>query len=356
MTNFKHLLVTGGCGFIGSNFVRHILTTRTDVQVTVLDKMTYAARTENLAGHLENPKLEIVIGDIGNLELVRHLVQNHRSANKIDAIINFAAETHVDQSILNPFVFTQTNVNGTHVLLEVAREHNLRFHQISTDEVYGTIEGDHHSLETDNLRPRSPYSASKAASDHLAMSYFVTYGLPVTITRGSNNVGPYQHLEKAVPLFTTSALLDLPLPVYGDGQQIRDYTHVQDHVTGALAVLEHGIPGEVYNVGAGAAISNLEMIETILETIHKPRDLIRFVTDRAGHDRRYSVNVNKLRTLGWEPQYAPRAAIANAAAWYQANPGYWQPLRDSKEFQTYYNRQYGQRLETSRLETVGAKA
>jgi dTDP-glucose 4,6-dehydratase len=343
MSNFKHVLVTGGCGFIGSNFVRHVLETRPDTQITVLDKMTYAARRENLTEHLKNPNLNIVIGDIGNLELVRHLVQ----ANKIEAIINFAAETHVDQSILNPFVFTQTNVTGTHVLLEVAREHKLRFHQISTDEVYGTIEGDHHSLETDSLHPRSPYSASKAASDHLALSYFVTYNLPVTITRGSNNVGPYQYLEKVVPLFTTSALLDLPLPVYGDGQQIRDYTHVIDHCTGALAVLEHGQMGEIYNVGAGAAISNLEMIETILETVHKPRELIRFVTDRAGHDRRYSVNVEKLRTLGWEPQYTPRDAIAAAAAWYQANPGYWQPVRESEAFQTYFQRQYGQRLGTS---------
>jgi dTDP-glucose 4,6-dehydratase len=351
MTKHKHILVTGGCGFIGSNFVRYILENRPGIRVTVLDKMTYAARKDNLHGHLENPNLQVVIGDIGNLELVRHTVQNDRHAHKIDAIINFAAETHVDQSILNPFVFTQTNVTGTHVLLEVAREHKLRYHQISTDEVYGTIDGDHHSLETDNLRPRSPYSASKAASDHLALSYFVTYNLPVTITRGSNNVGPYQHLEKAVPLFTTSALLDQPLPVYGDGQQIRDYTHVHDHVTGALAVLENGQPGEVYNVGAGDAISNLEMIETILETVQKPRDLIRFVTDRAGHDRRYSVNINKLRTLGWEPQYAPREAIAAAAAWYQANPDYWQPLRNSTEFQTYFQRQYAQRLETS-----GAKA
>ena len=345
MAEHQHLLVTGGCGFIGANFVRHVLEVRPNTRITVLDKMTYAARRENLAGLLEDPRLSVVVGDIANQELVQHLV----SSQRVDAIINFAAETHVDQSILNPFVFTQTNVTGTHVLLEVARAFNLRFHQISTDEVYGTIEGDHHSLESDPLRPRSPYSASKAAADQLVQSYHTTFGLPITITRGSNNVGPYQHLEKVVPLFTTNALLDQPLPVYGDGQQVRDYTHVLDHCTGALAVLEHGSIGEVYNVGAGAAISNLEMIETILETVGKPRSLIRFVTDRAGHDRRYSVDVNKLRQLGWEPQYAPQAAIAAAASWYQQHPEYWQPLRESASFQTYYQRQYANRLETAKV-------
>jgi dTDP-glucose 4,6-dehydratase len=344
MANLEHLLVTGGCGFIGSNFVHHLLKTRPGTRITVLDKMTYAARRENLTGQLENPHLEIVNGDIGNLELVRQIVGTRKiDCPKIDTVINFAAETHVDRSILDPFVFSQTNLIGTHTLLEVAREFGLRYHQISTDEVYGHIAGTHHSLETDVLHPRSPYSASKAAADLLVLSYHTTFGLPVTITRGSNNVGPYQYLEKVVPLFATNAMLGLPLPVYGDGQQIRDYTHVIDHCSGALAVLEHGTVGEIYNVGADAAISNLEMIELILDTLKKPRSLIRHVTDRAGHDGRYSINVGKLRSLGWRPSHTPQEAVASATTWYLEHPEYWMPVRES--FQAYYNRQYAKRRE-----------
>jgi dTDP-glucose 4,6-dehydratase len=335
---FKNILVTGGCGFIGANFVR-LLLERGFQNIVVLDKLTYAGRLENLAG----VNVPIVVGDIANLELVRHVCKTH----SIDLIVNFAAETHVDQSIFNPFVFTETNVRGTHVLLEVARENNIRYHQISTDEVYGHIEGDHHSLETDPLRPRSPYSASKAAADQLVQSYFVTYGLQTTVSRGSNNVGAYQFLEKVVPLFTTNALLDLPLPVYGDGLQMRDYTHVTDHCIGILAILEKGTIGEVYNVGAGREITNLEMLEVLLETVHKPRSLIRHVTDRAGHDRRYSVNVQKLRALGWTAKYSPQDAVAHAAKWYSDNPAYWQPVRQSASFQAYYRRQYAERLEVT---------
>jgi dTDP-glucose 4,6-dehydratase len=337
-SRMKSVLVTGGCGFIGANFVP-LLLERGYTRLVVLDKLTYAGRLENLAA----VNLPIVIGDIANLELVRHLVETHQ----VDTIVNFAAETHVDQSILNPFIFTQTNVQGTHVLLEVAREKKIRFHQISTDEVYGTIEGDHHSLETDILAPRSPYSASKAAADQLVQSYHVTYGLETTITRGSNNVGAYQFLEKVVPLFTTNALLDLPLPVYGDGLQMRDYTHVTDHCTGILAVLEKGIIGEIYNVGAGQEISNMAMLEVLLETVSKPRSLIRHVTDRAGHDRRYSVSVKKLEKLGWKAKYTPKEAVAAAARWYLDNPDYWQPVRESAGFQAYYNRQYAKRLEVT---------
>lgn len=335
---FSSILVTGGCGFIGANFVR-LLLERGYNNVVVLDKLTYAGRLENLAGM----GVPIVVGDIGNLELVRHIVE----MNGIDLIVNFAAETHVDQSILNPFVFTETNVRGTHVLLEVAREKKIRFHHISTDEVYGTIEGDHHSLETDILAPRSPYSASKAAADLLVQSYFVTYGLQTTITRGSNNVGAYQFLEKVVPLFATNAMLDLPLPVYGDGLQMRDYTHVSDHCTGILTVLEKGSIGEIYNVGAGQEITNMAMLEVLLETVGKPRSLIRHVTDRAGHDRRYSVSVKKLEALGWKAEYQPKEAVAAAAKWYLENPAYWQPVRESASFQAYYNRQYAKRLEVT---------
>jgi dTDP-glucose 4,6-dehydratase len=332
----KRVLVTGGCGFIGANFVR-LLLERDMEHVVVLDKLTYAGRLENLAG----VNVPVVVGDIGNLELVRHVCQTHA----VDLIVNFAAETHVDQSILNPFVFTQTNVQGTHVLLEVARELKIRFHHISTDEVYGTIPLGQHSLETDVLAPRSPYSASKAAADHLVMSYFVTYGLPITITRGSNNVGPYQFLEKVVPLFATNALMDLPLPVYGDGLQMRDYTHVRDHCTGIYTVLERGHIGEVYNVGAGQEITNMEMIEVLLETLGKPRSLIRHVADRAGHDRRYSVSVQKLEALGWKAEFSPKEAVAAAARWYADNQSYWQPVRESSSFQSYYQRQYAKRLE-----------
>jgi dTDP-glucose 4,6-dehydratase len=332
------ILVTGGCGFIGANFVR-LLLERGYNKVVVLDKLTYAGRLENLA----DVDVPVVVGDIGNLELVRHIVQSH----KIDLIVNFAAETHVDQSILNPFVFTETNVRGTHVLLEVAREFGIRFHQISTDEVYGTIPDGHHSLESDILAPRSPYSASKAAADQLVQSYFVTYGLQTTITRGSNNVGAYQFLEKVVPLFATNALLDLPLPVYGDGLQMRDYTHVSDHCTGILAVLEKGQIGENYNVGAGQEITNMAMLEVLLETLQKPRSLIRHVADRAGHDRRYSVSVKKLEGLGWKAKYQPKEAVAAAVAWYRDNPEYWTPVRQSASFQAYYNRQYAKRLEVN---------
>ncbi|MBB6097615.1 dTDP-glucose 4,6-dehydratase [Deinobacterium chartae] len=334
----KHLLVSGGCGFIGSNFVRHVLE-YTDLSVTVLDKLTYAGRRENLHGLENHPRLEVVVGDIGNQELVNHLV----ARSGIDTIVNFAAETHVDQSILGPLVFTDTNVRGTHVLLEVAREHGLRFHHISTDEVYGHIPDGHQSVESDPLAPRSPYSASKAAADQLVQAYVITYGLAATITRGANNVGPYQFPEKAVPLFSTNALLGLPLPVYGDGLQMRDYAHVLDHCTGILTVLERGVTGEVYNVGTGREMTNLEMVDIVLETLGASRDLVRHVTDRPGHDRRYSMNVDKLRALGWEPRYDPRQAVAEAARWYAENRWWWEPIR-AGNFQEYYARQYGKRL------------
>ena len=341
MPQYATLLVTGGLGFIGSNFVRHVLEARPGCRVVVLDKLTYAARRENLRGLEADARLTVVVGDIANLELVRHLV----GAHGVEAVVNFAAETHVDRSILEPFVFTQTNVLGTHALLEASREAGLRYHQIGTDEVYGHVAGDRHSLETDPLRPRSPYSASKAAADLLALSYVTTFGLHVTVTRGSNNVGPYQFPEKVVPLFATNALLGLPLPVYGDGKQVRDYTHVLDHCTGALAALERGAPGEVYNVGADAAITNLEMIEVILETLGKPRGLVRHVQDRAGHDGRYSIDVTKLRALGWAPTLAPREAVASASRWYAENEWWWRPIRESDAFRAYYARQYAARLE-----------
>ncbi|MEF2278948.1 dTDP-glucose 4,6-dehydratase [Deinococcus sp. YIM 134068] len=333
------LLITGGCGFIGSNFVRYWLEHHPEDRVVVYDKLTYAGREENLAGLWDRPTLSLVRGDIADLDAVRAACRE----NDVRLIVNFAAETHVDQSILGPLVFTETNVRGTHVLLEVARELGLRLHHISTDEVYGHIPDGHSSVETDPLAPRSPYAASKAAADQLVQAYHITYGLPVTITRGANNVGTYQYPEKAVPLFSTNAILGEPLPVYGDGKQMRDYAHVYDHCTGIEAVLLRGGVGEVYNVGTGREMTNLEMVDIVLRTLGKDHSLVRHVADRPGHDRRYSMNVDKLRALGWEPRYDPRQAVAEAARWYAENRAWWEPIRNG-EFREYYDRQYAERL------------
>ena len=335
----KNLLVTGGCGFIGSNFVRYWLAQHPESRVVVYDKLTYAGRKENLHDLWEQPNLSLVVGDIADLDLVRRTCQEHST----DLIVNFAAETHVDQSILGPLVFTDTNVRGTHVLLEVVRELGIRLHHISTDEVYGHIPEGHQSVETDPLAPRSPYAASKAAADQLVQAYHITYGTAVTITRGANNVGPYQYPEKAVPLFSTNALLGEPLPVYGDGKQMRDYAHVYDHCTGIETVLLRGEIGEVYNVGTGREMTNLEMVDIVLETLGKDHSLVKHVTDRPGHDRRYSMNVDKLRALGWAPKYDPRQAVAEAARWYAENHWWWEPIR-SGEFREYYAKQYAERL------------
>lgn len=334
-----NLLVTGGCGFIGSNFVRYWLERHPADRVVVYDKLTYAGRKENLHDLWDSPRLSLIEADIADLGEARRACREHQ----IDLIVNFAAETHVDQSILGPLIFTDTNVRGTHVLLEVARELGLRLHHISTDEVYGHIPDQHQSVEADPLAPRSPYAASKAAADQLVQAYHITYGLPVTITRGANNVGPYQYPEKAVPLFATNALLGEALPVYGDGLQMRDYAHVYDHCTGIEAVLLRGEIGQVYNVGTGREMTNLEMVDIVLETLHKDRRLIQHVTDRPGHDRRYSMNVDKLRALGWAPEYDPRHAVAEAARWYAENRSWWGPIR-SGEFREYYDRQYAERL------------
>lgn len=339
MSCIGKILVTGGCGFIGSNFVRYWLENHQDSRIVVYDKLTYAGRKENLQDLWEDPRLQLVVGDIADMEFVRDTCKSH----EIQLIINFAAETHVDQSIAGPLVFTDTNVRGTHVLLEVARELGIRFHQISTDEVYGHIEDNHQSLETDELAPRSPYAASKAAADQLAQAYHITYNLPVTITRGANNVGPYQYPEKVVPLFSTNAILGEPLPVYGDGKQMRDYAHVYDHCTGIEKVLLQGNVGEVYNVGTGLEMTNLEMVEIVLRELDKDRQLIKHVADRLGHDRRYSMNVDKLKNLGWQPKYDPKEAVAEAVRWYSDNREWWEPIR-SGEFREYYQRQYAERL------------
>ena len=337
----KNLLITGGAGFIGSNFVRMMLDKHDDYHITVYDKLTYAGRRENLQDIAANyaDRYRFIQGDICDAEAVEQSLAEF----EIDTIINFAAETHVDRSILNPDAFIQTDVYGTYVLLEAARKAgNLRFHQISTDEVYGHVEGERRSLETDNLAPRSPYAASKASGDHMVNAYYITYDLPITISRGANNIGPYQYPEKVVPLFITNALNNMPLPVYGDGQQRRDYQYVGDHCEAIDLVLRKGEIGETYNIGTGTEMTNLEMVEIMLDELDKPESLIQHVEDRMGHDRRYCLNVHKVMSLGWEPDYTHEQAIRETVRWYVDNQWWWEPIRTG-EFRDYYNRVYGNR-------------
>ena len=337
----KNILVTGGAGFIGCNFVRLMLDKYPDYRITVFDKLTYAGRLENLQDVAEKhpDRYSFFQGDICDADAVEQAIHAHA----IDTIVNFAAESHVDRSIMNPDAFIQTDVYGTYVLLEAARKFgNLRYHQIGTDEVYGHIHGDHRSVETDNLAPRSPYAASKAGGDLLVNAYFVTYGLPVTLSRGANNIGPFQYPEKVIPLFVTNALNDMSLPVYGDGQQMRDYQYVMDHCSGIDLVLHEGVLGEIYNIGTGKEMTNLQMVEILLDELGKPRSLIQHVEDRPGHDRRYCMDVSKLLSLGWEPDYTHEEAIRATVRWYADNPWWWEPIR-SGEFKDYYRNLYGSR-------------
>jgi dTDP-glucose 4,6-dehydratase len=335
----KNLMVTGGAGFIGSNFVRYMLDKYADYCVLVYDKLTYAGNLDNLLDVKDDPRYAFVQGDIADARAVAAAIETH----KIDTLVNFAAETHVDRSIMDPDAFIRTDVYGTYVLLEAARQFGLqRYHQISTDEVYGHVPGEHRSLETDNIVPRSPYAASKASGDLMTMAYYTTYGLPVTISRGANNIGPYQYPEKVIPLFVTNAIDGLSLPVYGDGKQRRDYQYVMDHCEGIDAVLHRGQIGEIYNVGTGAEIENLAMVEILLDELNKPRSLIQHVEDRPGHDRRYCLNVDKLRSLGWQPRYNHEEAIRATVRWYVANEWWWRKIK-SGEFKEYYRQLYGQR-------------
>lgn len=335
----KNLMVTGGAGFIGSNFVRYMLDKYPDYRILVYDKLTYAGNLDNLLDVRDDPRYSFVQGDICDEAAVTAALQAHQ----IDTIVNFAAESHVDRSIMDPDAFIKTDVYGTYVLLEAARRLGLeRYHQISTDEVYGHIHGDHRSLETDPIAPRSPYAASKASGDLMAVAYHVTYGLPVTITRGANNIGPYQYPEKVIPLFVTNAIDDLPLPVYGDGRQRRDYQFVLDHCEGIDAVLHRGAIGEIYNVGTGGEMENLAMVEILLDELGKPASLIQHVEDRPGHDRRYCLNVDKLKALGWQARHTHEEAIRSTVRWYVANEWWWRKIK-SGEFKDYYRRLYGQR-------------
>ena len=334
-----NVLVTGGAGFIGSNFVRYALAAHPDWRITTLDKLTYAGRLENLAGVLDDPRHAFVKGDIADAGIAAPLVA------RSEIVVHFAAETHVDRSLLSAGEFIKTDVFGTFVLLEAARQHSsLRcFVQISTDEVYGSVaEGS--SRETDELRPRNPYSAAKAGADRLAYSYWATFGVPVLITRASNNYGPQQFPEKIIPLFVTNALDGLPLPLYGDGLNERDWLHVSDHCRAIDLLIERGVPGEVYNIGGGNGIRNLDLTNRILTLTARPASLIEPVADRPGHDRRYSLDTSKLRAIGWEPKVEFADGLADTVEWYRANEPWWRPIKNGDAaFQRYYQEQYGNR-------------
>ena len=330
------VLVTGGAGFIGSNFVRHALATHADWHVTTLDKLTYAGRRENLHDVMDHARHAFVHGDICDVAVSAPLVE--RAA----IVVHFAAETHVDRSIVAAGEFIKTDVEGTFVLLEAARRAGglRRFVQISTDEVYGSVPHGA-SRETDELKPRNPYAASKAGADRLAYSYWATHQVPVIVTRASNNYGPYQFPEKVIPLFATNAIDNIPVPLYGDGRNVRDWLHVADHCRAIDLLLDAGVPGEVYNIGGGNEVMNVDLTHQILDAAGRPRSLIRPVADRPGHDRRYCLDTAKLRALGWAPQVPFAKGLRETIAWYQANEWWWRPIKDEDpQFRSYYQSQY----------------
>lgn len=333
------VLVTGGAGFIGSNFVRWAHRTHPNWRITTLDKLTYAGRLENLDEVKNSPRHKFVKGDIADAAVAAPLVQAS------EVVVHFAAETHVDRSIHDAGAFIQTDVHGTFVLLEAARQAPKlrRFVQISTDEVYGSVpEG--HSRETDELRPRNPYSASKAGADRLAYSYWATYNVPVIITRASNNYGPNQFPEKVIPLFITNAIDHIPLPLYGDGKNVRDWLHVEDHCRGVDLLIDRGQNGEVYNIGGGNEVQNVDLTHRILSLTGRPPTLIRPVADRLGHDRRYALDTSKLRGLGWAPRADFEEGLRQTVAWYRDNESWWRPIKEQDPaFRAFHQAQYGSR-------------
>ena len=330
------ILVAGGAGFIGSHFIRHLLQTHSDYRVVNLDKLTYAGNPANLADVAGDPRYTFVHGDICDGVLVRDVMSG------CDAVANLAAESHVDRSIHDAGDFIRTDVLGTWVLLEAARAHRVaRFLQVSTDEVYGSI-GQGAFRESDPLNPSSPYAASKAAGDHLVLSYFKTHRMPVLVTRASNNYGPNQYPEKIIPLFITNAIDDEPLPLYGDGRHVRDWLYVMDHCAALDRVFHGGTEGEVYNIGGGHEVENIVLTRRILALLGKPEALIRPVVDRPGHDRRYAVDATRLRALGWAPRHEFEEGLATTVAWYRAHEEWWRPLK-SGEFLAHDRRQAGQR-------------
>jgi dTDP-glucose 4,6-dehydratase len=330
---FERLLVAGAAGFIGSNFVRLVRRTRPDVQITVLDKLTYAGNLANLAEFEGQSGYRFVKGDICDADLVNRL------AAEADAIVNFAAETHVDRSLMDPFAFIETDVRGTAVLCEAARQNKVKaFLLVSTDEVYGDV-SEGRSRETDAFRPRSPYSASKAGGEHIARAYAESFGLPLLVTRGSNTYGPYQYPEKLIPVLITNGIDDMKLPLYNDGSAVRDYIYVEDHCRAIDLVLHTAPIGEVYNVGTGAETNGLQVAEAVLDIIRKPRELIQFVADRPGHDYRYALDIARITDLGWEPQVTFAEGLERTVRWYESNQEWWRPLK-SGEYWEYYRRNY----------------
>jgi dTDP-glucose 4,6-dehydratase len=333
------VLITGGAGFIGSNFVRHAIGRHRDWHITTLDKLTYAGRLENLKDVLEHPRHTFVQGDVIESSISAPLVAES------EIVVHFAAETHVDRAILSGGDFITTDVYGTFVLLEAARNARRlrRFIQISTDEVYGSV-AEGASRETDELKPRNPYSASKAGADRLAYSFWATYEVPVVIVRASNNYGPYQFPEKLIPLFITNAIDDRPLPLYGDGRQVRDWLHVSDHCQALDLVIERGQNGEVYNVGGGNEVANVDLTRRLLDILAKPESLIEPVEDRPGHDRRYALDSSRIRALGWRPEIPFEDGLLDTVEWYRQNEWWWRPIKEADErFRAFYDTQYGQR-------------
>jgi dTDP-glucose 4,6-dehydratase len=333
----RRILVTGGCGFIGSHFVRRLLQRHPDVEIVNLDALTYAGNPANLADVADDPRYRFVHGSIADPAAVAE------AAADCEAIVNFAAETHVDRSILEAGDFIVTDVFGTHVLLEHLKEHGGRLLHVSTDEVYGDIPEGHASREDDPLRPSSPYSASKAGGDLQVLAYVRTYGLDAVVTRGSNNYGPNQYPEKLIPLFTTNLLDGEPVPVYGDGRQARDFIYVEDHCAGIETALLRGRPGEVYNVGGGHEIENIHTTRLLLELTGRDESLIRHVEDRPGHDRRYALDSGKLRGLGWAPEVTFEEGLRLTVDWYRENRAWWEPVKSGGGFAAYRDRQYGSR-------------
>jgi dTDP-glucose 4,6-dehydratase len=334
------VLVTGGAGFIGSNFVRHALAVHPDWHVTTLDKLTYAGRLENLKDVFDHPRHTFVQGDIIDAPVSAPLV------NESEIVVHFAAETHVDRSIMSAGEFITTDVFGTFVLLEAARTapRLRRFVQISTDEVYGSV-AQGASRETDELKPRNPYSASKAGADRLAYSFWATYNVPVVVIRASNNYGPFQFPEKIIPLFITNAIDSLPLPLYGDGLYVRDWLHVSDHCRAIDVVLDKGQPGEVYNVGGGNEVKNIDLTHRILDLTSRPASLVKPVADRPGHDRRYALDSMKLHALGWRPQVRFDDGLRGTVEWYRQNEWWWRPVKERDEqYRAFYEAQYGRRV------------
>lgn len=332
------LLVTGGAGFIGSNFIRHALQRHPDWQVTNLDKLTYAGNLENLKDIENDPRYRFVKGDIADRKLISQLL-----GSEFDVVVNFAAESHVDRSILDASPFIETNIKGTQVLLEGARQYKVdKFVQVSTDEAYGSIESGSFT-EASPLSPNSPYAASKAAADLLCRAYFKTHQLPVIITRSSNNFGPYQFPEKLIPLAVTNALEDKSIPIYGDGLNVRDWIYVDDHCHALEFVIQKGLPGEIYNIAANQEKTNLELIHSLLDIMGKPREFIKFVADRPGHDRRYALDTSKIaRELGWQPSHSFEEALAATVDWYLSHDSWWRQIK-SGEYAKYYQRMYSQR-------------